>query len=274
MLLRNVLVVASIAALSACSSFDVVQPKDGAIVTLPATTKVVIDGNPSLSGVQVNVGNTSFSNQMSYVSGARSEGNLALPAGSHTIAVEGDVPCWYCTGQSFHHSVQRKVCVVAAGPLTGPTKTPRSNAAGNWSWATASDQKLVVVADTGTSKTRWNFRRLGGITASSGLIESAEFPCRCLRSMVAGQREPVGLAMCDVSDPLQEWQSLPPITSLGFPPGNFRFQNRGRGVSDACLTQGPAPDTLLIQKGCNDTPDQVWSIRDNTTGMPASSPWF
>src|SRR5678815_3538573 len=104
MLLKNALGLAAIASLAACSSFNVVQPQNGTIVTLPATAKVVIDGNPSLSGVKVTAGTTDYSNQFSYVTASRSEGNLNLPAGNHTIAVEGDVPCWYCSGQSFHHT--------------------------------------------------------------------------------------------------------------------------------------------------------------------------
>jgi hypothetical protein len=270
MFLRNALGLAAIAALTACSSFEVVQPKYGAIVTLPANTNVVINGNPSLSGVRVQVDGTDYSNQLMSVSAARSEGDLNLLAGYHSIEVEADVPCWYCSGQSFHHTAQRKICVVPPGPLLVPSKTPRDNAPGNLSWATASEEKVVLATDAGTPRTRWNFRRLGGIASSSGLVESIEFPCRCLRSMVDTQGAPVGLAMCDTSDPLQQWQAL---NVLAFPPGNFRFQNNGRGVSDACLTEGPAPDKLLIQRACNDTPDQVWSITDNTTGQSGGSPF-
>ena len=133
MLSRNALGLAAIAALAACSSFEVVQPKDGAIVTLPAKAKVDINGNPSLSGVRVKVDGTDFSNQVTSVSATRSEGDLNLPAGNHSVDVEADVPCWYCSGQSFHHTAQRKICVVPPGPLSAPSKTPHSNAAGNLS---------------------------------------------------------------------------------------------------------------------------------------------
>lgn len=273
MRLRNALGLAAIAALAACSSFDVVRPKDGTVVTLPATTNVTIDGSPRLSGVRLRVDGTDHSNQLTMNSSAtRSEGNLSLPAGNHSIEVEADVPCWYCTGQSFHHTAQRKICVASPGSPSAPSKTPRANAPGSLSWSTASDERVVVAAAGTTLNTRWNFRRLGGIASSTGLIESIQFPCRCLRSMEATQGAPVGLVMCDINDPLQQWQSLQ--ATGAYPSGNLRFQNNGRGLSDACLTEGPAPDKLLIQRACNDTPDQVWRITDNITGQSGVSPWF
>ncbi|MEP6609410.1 MAG: ricin-type beta-trefoil lectin domain protein [Burkholderiaceae bacterium] len=270
MLVRHACGLVVVAALTACSSFDVVQPKDGAIITLPARTKVAMQGNPGLSGVQVKVDGADVSNQMNYVASARSEGDLALLAGNHTINVQADVPCWYCSGQSYRPTEQRKICVIPPGPLTGPSKTARSNATGKLSWSTASSTSVVVGIDASTPKTRWNFRRLGGFASTTGLIESAEFPCRCLRSMAATQGEPIGLATCDDSDVLQQWQSLPEVT---FGPGNFRFQNNGRGISDACLTEGAAPDRILLQRACNTLSTQAWSIKDNTTGMVGGAPW-
>jgi len=268
MLLKHALGLLAIAVLTACSSFNVVQPQDGAIVTLPAATPVTIEGSPSLSGVQVSVNGTNVSNQITTVSNARSEGMLNLPAGQHTIDVQADVPCWYCAGQWFHHTAQRKICVVAPGPLTGPSKTPRSNAAGNMSWSTAGGSGVGVAADAGGPSTRWGFRRLGGIASNRGLIESVEFPCRCLRSMADAQNTPIGLARCDMADALQQWTSL---QAVGAAAGNFRFQNDGRGLSDACLTESSG---VLVQRACNDTPPQVWSIRDNVTNMTGGSPWF
>ena len=268
MLLKWTLGLVVIAALSACSSFNVSQPQDGAIIVAPATTKVTIEGDPRLSGVQVRLDGADVSNQITALSAGRSEGNLNIPIGRHTINVEADVPCWYCGGGWFHHTAQRNICVVAAGPLAGAFKTPRSNAAGNRSWSTGGGTGVSVAADTGTASTRWNFRRLGGIASSRGLIESVELPCRCLRSDAAAQNTPIGLAMCDQNDALQQWTSL---QGVGWGPGNLRFQNDGRGVSDACLTESGG---VLVQRSCNDTPEQVWVIRDNATGTTGSSPWF
>ena len=268
MLLKWTLGLVVIAALNACSSFNVSQPQDRTVIVAPATTKVTIEGNPRLSGVQVRVDGTDVSTQITAVSAARSEGDLNIPLGRHTIDVQADVPCWYCGGGWFQHTAQRNICVVAAGPLSGPFKTPRSNAAGNRSWSTAGGTGVSVAIDAGAASTRWNFRRLGGIGSNRGLIESVELPCRCLRSEAAAQNTPIGLAMCDQNDVLQQWTSL---QGVGWGPGNLRFQNDGRGVSDACLTESAG---VLVQRGCNDTPEQVWVVRDNATGTSVSSPWF
>lgn len=269
-MLPRIALLVVIAALTACSSFDVPQPKDGSVVTLPAKTKVAINGSPSLTRVQVKVDGTDYSNQLTLVSDAKSEGDFTLAAGRHNIDVDADVPCWYCSGRSFHHTAQRKVCVVPPGPLAAPSKTPRAQEPSHLSWATASDDKVVLAADAGTPKTRWRFLRLGGIASSVGTIESIEFPCRCLRSMVDTHDAPIGLAMCDPNDPLEQWQAL---KVMPFAANNFRVQNNGRGVSEACLTQGPAPDMLLIQRGCNDTPEQLWVFTDNTNGQSGVDPW-
>jgi hypothetical protein len=68
--------------------------------------------------------------------------------------------------------------------------------------------------------------------------------------------------MCDEHDATQQWQA---IQVQPFGTGNYRFQNFGRAASAACLTE--SPNSVLIQRACNDTPDQLWSIRDNTNGM-------
>jgi hypothetical protein len=78
------------------------------------------------------------------------------------------------------------------------------------------------------------------------------------------QETPIGLAICDANENTQKWQAIGP-----FPGSNaYRFQNVGRRISDACLTEGP--NNTLIQRACKDTPDQLWSIRDITTGLVGS----
>lgn len=271
MLLRIVLVLCVSVLVAACSSFNVPEPDDYAVVLAPSPIKFALVGNPSVSQVRALEGTTDYSGQLSYVSQTRAEANLTLPAGRHVLALSGDVPCWYCGGGTFHGTQQRTVCVVPQTPSAAPAMTPRSNAAGNLSWSAASLQSLVVATDSGMPATRWIFRRAGGFASDRGLIESARFPNACLRSVDAAQNAPVGLACCDTNDTLQLWQALP---APGWPAGNLRVQNTGRGVSDACLTEGPAPGKVLIQRGCNDTPEQVWTIRDNQTGQNTSSPFF
>ena len=51
------------------------------------------------------------------------------------------------------------------------------------------------------------------------------------------------------------------------------LQSTGRGYGSACPSEGPPPDRWLVHRDCNGTADQVWSIRDNTTGQTGGSPW-
>jgi hypothetical protein len=82
-----------------------------------------------------------------------------------------------------------------------------------------------------------------------------------MRSMADAQDTPIGLAVCDANDPLQQGQAL----QTGGGNGGFRFQNMGRGISNACLTEGS--NNVLVQRACQDKPGQLWSIKDNTTGQ-------
>lgn len=266
MSLRTMLGALSMLVLVGCSNFRVIEPEDGSVITQPAQTRISFEGNPRITGSRVTVDGNDYSGQGAYAADNRWQAALTLPLGTHTVAVEADVPCWYCSGQSFRHTAAHTICVVAPGQLGGLLKTPLAQADGA-TWASVSDRQIAIESDAGSPRTRWNFRRLGGFTSDRGLIESAAFPCRCLRSMEDRSGAPVGFWACNQADPLQQWQALP-VT-----PNRFRIQNLGRGVSDACLTEGPAPDRLLIQRNCNDTPDQVWSVRDNATGQPGS-PFF
>lgn len=263
--LRNarILILSSgaVAVLSACSSFSIDQPKDGAVVRLPANNvHVVVTGKPSMSGVSLMLDQTSITNQIHYVTDSSWEGDVAIPAGSHTITAAAKVPCWYCSPNPWQASSQIKVCSAAA---TWPAGTPTQTAFGmsnNLSWVKTSDSTIGVATDTGTSTSQWHLIRTGGISQSIGLIQSTENSCLCMRSIDDKQSTPIGLAICDSGDSTQVWQALP-IQNTG---GNFRLQNTGRGLSDACLTQANAQ---LIQKSCLDTGDQLWKIKDNSLGQ-------
>lgn len=185
-----------------------------------------------------------------------------LAPGRHTLAASADTLQWwflipYCGGGSD----TANFCVAAQTSLSTPSKTALANR-DNLSWTKTSDTTVGVAADAGTLMTRWNLIRLGGFASTTGLIQSTEHSCLCMRSVDDKQGTPIGLVMCDANDATQQWQALqvPP-----FGTGNYRFQNNGRGISDACLTEGP--NNVLIQRACNDTPDQLWSIRDNTNGL-------
>lgn len=266
--LRNVrvliLTAAAATVLSACVSFSISEPTDGAIVRLPAKTTVIVKASPSMSGVVVKADGTDVSNQINYVSDLQRQGDLSEAAGRHSITAEADVPCWYCYPRTWRASYQTNFCVAAENSLTTPSKTALAKG-DNLSWTKTSDTTLGVAADAGTLMTRWNLIRLGGFASSTGLIQSTENSCLCMRSMDNQQGTPIGLAICDPNDAPQQWQAL---QVAPFGNGNFRFQNNGRAISSACLTEGP--NNVLIQRSCIDRPDQLWSIRDNTNGQLGS----
>lgn len=266
-MLRAIVLVLSLCTLSACSNFRVIQPEEGTVFT-NARLPIQFEGNPSISNPRVMLGTTDLTTQGSYAGSNRWQADVPLPNGEHILSIETDVPCWYCSGQSFRHRATVAICGAPATASTALLKTPAAQGDGQ-SWASVDAKTIKIEADANNARTRWNFRRLGGITSSDGLIESAAFPCHCLRSMEATQGAAIGFSACNINDTLQRWQALE------MPPGSgrYRIQNRGRGVSDACLTEGPAPERLLVQRGCNDTPEQLWTVRNNSTGQNGS-PFF
>jgi hypothetical protein len=215
-----------------------------------------------MSGAVVKVDGNDVSNQINYVSDGQRSGDLNLPAGTHTATAQATVPCWYCSPQAWQASFQTNFCVAAATSL-GPLSKIALAKGDGLSWSKTSDTTVGVALDAGgTLMTRWNFIRLGGIASSIALIQSTENGCLCMRSMDAAQNAAIGLVICDGNDATQQWQAL---QVAPFGTGNFRVQNNGRGVSDACLTEGA--NGVLVQRACNDTPDQLWSFRDNATGV-------
>ena len=266
--MRQTIVAVCCLAFAGCSSFQVIEPADGAVITQPAATRITFEGKPQITHARVTDNTTDITAQGAMVGSDRWQANLNLPAGRHAIGIEADVPCSYCTGGSFKHTSVQNICVVAPRALTHVFKTPLAQG-DSQTWAAVDERTIAIEPDAPSPRQRWNFIRLGGFASSDGLIESAAFPCRCLRSMDDQQRTPIGFYACNANDTFQQWQALP------LPPGGsnrWRIQNRGRGVSSACLTEGPASDRRLIQKDCNDTPDQVWSVRDNGT-MQLGSPF-
>lgn len=257
-------IVAAAVMLSGCS-IAIKQPNDGAVIKLPTPVHVVVTANASMSNLRVNDvtpnGTINVTNQISYVSGEESSGNLNLLTGNHTISAEADVYCWYCTQQTSHSSDKKNICVaVETWPPSYPSYTAvgRSN---TLSWSKTSDTAVGVAADTGVPQSRWYLIRVGGLGQSIGRIQSTENSCLCMRSMDGKSGTPIGLAICDGSDQTQLWEAFEmPNTN-----GNSRFQNFGRSTSDACLTQDS--NGLLIQRPCLDTDDQLWKIRDKTANF-------
>ncbi len=262
--LRNVqaltLAVAAAAVLSGCS-FAIAEPKDGATVRLPAKTKVMVRAKPSMSNLVVMVTDQNkmtkdVSSQLVHVpaNGEQVEGDLILPAGTYSITATADIPpTWY----SPHHSDQAKFCVAAPWPSTSPTFTAFRKGSTAQSWNKMDDTTVVVDADTGTPQHRWNLERSSGSLTPIGIIRSTENTCLCMQSMDATSGTPIGLAICDPANPLQQWLAFQIST-------DYRFQNQGRNVNDnACLSEEAGK---LIQRGCDLKDEQLWRIRNNASG--------
>jgi hypothetical protein len=223
-----------------------------------------------MSNLVVKLNGTDVTSSMNATSGAVVNGSLSPPAGKvNVLTADGSVDCWYCSPktQQMHHQVT--FCAAPAAAVNSMTKTAFAKR-DNLTWSKTSDTSIGVGADGNTFMTKWNLLRLGGITSSIGLIASADDSCLCMKSMDDQQNSAIGLALCDANDATQQWQGLPtPNAGNGF----FRLQNNGRGISSACLTEGN--NNVLVQRDCNDTDDQVWKVKDLTTGTFATSnPFF
>lgn len=261
--------------LASCSSLTIRYPDDGAVIqstTTPLTVPVTVEGRPSLTGLTMQSGQTGTTDvtaQMNRTSQTQFDGRVSVVAGRNKLVATGTIPCWYCSGGATSFPVERNICVYA-GPLGTPEKTASAVAPGNLSWSLANRSTVVVAPDTGAPAVRWQFLRIGGIGSSGGQIRSVDTPCLCLRSMDPAQNAPVGLAICDSTDVLQQWVALP---ALGKPPTQLRIQNNGRGASDACLTQNGGSGTPLVHRACQDTPEQLWTVRDNASGRIETNPF-
>jgi hypothetical protein len=243
---------------SACSCYSLKSPKDGDVVKLPAKTMVVIDASPSMSALAVKLDGSDVTNQITWTA-PPGQGELAAPAGNHTLTADADLPCWYCSGQKSHYSAKANFCV--AGPWPSGTSTRTALARGdNKSWDKTSDATVGFATDAGQSRTQWNMVRVGGIGQSLGMIQSTENTCLCMASTDAQPNAPIGLAFCDPNNQLVLWESF----VIPNKSNHSRFQNVGRGISEACLTEGA--NGVLIQSGCNDTDQQLWRIRENPSG--------
>lgn len=249
--------------ISGCSSFTISKPKNGDIVRLPSKTTVIVEDSPMMSSLVVKADGTNVSSQINSVSDLKSQGDLSLPGGKHTVTAEADVSCWYCSNKIWQASSQTNFCVAAeTWPSTLTfTALARGN---NLSWAKTSDTTVSVATDTGTAVTRWNLVHAGGLGQGLGRIQSTENSCLCMQSIDAHPDAPIGLAICDSTNDLQLWQAF----KMPNKNDHYRFQNFGRDVSSACLTEGP--NGVLIQRACLDTDVQLWRIRNNMSGLLVS----
>lgn len=264
--------------LASCSSLSVRSPSDKAVIlstTSPPTVPVVVEGLPSLTTLTMKsgrTGSTDVTGQMSRTSTTRSEGQVAVDPGSNKLVAEANVPCWWCSGGSTTITAERNICVYS-GPLSIPGATVRSVAPGALTWSLGS--AAVVTANSAGAVAgpaqRWVFRQIGRLLSNGGQIYAAANPCLCMQVMETRNETPIGMVKCDESDLRQLWTAFrAPVP--GAPPEHLRIQSNALG-SNACLTQAGGPGTLVVQRDCNDTPEQLWIVRDNASGQDQTFPF-
>jgi len=250
--------------LSGCSTFSLSEPSEGADVRSPST--VTVQASPSMSGLVVKVDGTDVSNQIlpavdqnGKVSDQKSQGNLTLPLGLHTITAEADVPCWYCDHPTYHRTDEHTFCV--GTQVLGPDNRIATAESGEGSWFKDSTRNVGVRTDNGTPAFRWNLIRFPGVLSGWGFIQSADDSCLCMCATNGADGPPIRLVLCDLTgnDHTQVWQAF--LVS----PGVYRFDNQANNVS---LTVGK--NGALVQGWNHDAPNQHWKITDNT-GQPADA---
>ena len=152
-MLKAIVSAVGVYALSGCVNFDVMQPRDGAVFVQPATVPVQFEGTPRIANSQVTAGANTVNG--TYVGTNRWQGNATLPPGTHNIAIEADIPCWYCSGQSYKGRATHTVCVAAPGSLSTPLKTPLA-LGDSQTWASQSATRITIEPDAQNPRTRWN----------------------------------------------------------------------------------------------------------------------
>ena len=157
---------------------------------------------------------------------------------------------------------------IVAPNLADVSKTTFSKDANN-SWASVGGTVLSVATDSGSSTTRWKLYNPAGAANSIGVIESIEFPGKCLRSPDGNNNSQIVLATCDPNDHNQQWNGLAMQVSGG--KAFYSFVNNG--VQKA-LTEGPSGQ--VIQTDFNNLDKQLWAVRKNSTNafVVDTNPWF
>lgn len=149
---------------------------------------------------------------------------------------------------------------VAPRPNPGdPSKTTFSKS-GNKSWASTGGASVSHTTDSGSTTTRWLFRRLAGFASSTGVIESVEFSGKCLRSPNTSSNAQAVLAACNTADLNQRWTGLRQrtVSNTAF----YSFVNEG---VQKCLTEGS--NSQVTQTDYNGFDNQLWAVRKNSTGQ-------
>jgi hypothetical protein len=262
-------VAAATTLLSACASISVQEPAEDAVVVLPfgtTTTRVVVVGNSSYTGLRVTADGNDVSSQMVYQGAGsnRDVGNLNLARGLHNVEASADVPCWYCAGQKTRSTDRTSFCV-----LTGGTTKTTFAQTDNQSWTSTGGVNVSHSQESGKCPTRWWFNAAAtGIGTSVGTIQSAEFPGQCLRSPDDAQNSLIVFAPCNNADLRQRWNGARAQLTGG--KGFYSFENQAPTNPSRCLTRNSSGQ--LIQTVCNQTSAQLWAVRHNDLNQFESGP--
>jgi PKD repeat protein len=195
--------------------------------------------------------------------------NGATP--THTYSTGGIFTITLTVNDGHTDNKASTTATIQSPPGTPVTKTTFAKS-DNKSWASTGGANVSSATDSNTSTTSWKFTRLGGIGSSVGMIESIEFPGKCLRSPNLSSNSQIELAACDSTDTSQRW--------FGFKaqvPGNqafYVFQTTYPNASQKCLTEGS--NSQVIQTDYNQFDTQHWSVLNKNTFAfdTGADPWF
>jgi hypothetical protein len=278
-----VLAVAAALVVSGCATIKITAPAADSVVMLPsntAPTPVSLTSSSNIANLVVTADGNNVTNQVTYSSATGDyTGAFGLtPSQWHTVVASGDVYCSYCTGQQYHATATTNFCVAAPpNPAEPPLKIAFAQG-DNQSWAPSGAHAAAVAMDTGATATRWRLRPIGtGLYVAYATLQSAQFPCSCLRSVDNANGTAIQLAACDASDQRQQWLGEQEQMSSG--KGFYRLTNRAvadSGANWGCIAEGSGGS--LVQSNCSDSADRLWAIFDTSlnsfvAGSPGGTPW-
>ena len=269
-------VTALMAVLSGCTSFQILSPAQNAIIGGPTTT-VEVDANPEMSQLSVSLDQTDITSKM-YSQPTVSTGQVNVTPGPHTLAATAIVGINdpYTWPTPFHATDSKQFCSTQPRPAAS-TVTPFTFA-GSDTWVNGSSGVSLGPDRTDGSTRWWLGNALPNSTQNhSGQIKWGGAPdCKCISSDGVLHGAPP-MSSCDPtiganlnptdSQKLQLWDSI-----FAKSMGNVKFYFFGNLNTNLCLSEKAGQ---LTQENCDSTftdTNQLWRLRDNSTGMLSNNP--
>ncbi len=270
---------ALISLLSACSSFQIIQPTQDAITGIPTTVHVT--ANPQMSQLSVRMDQTDITNKIATTT-TDGVGQVNVTPGRHTVTAAAMVGSNdpYSWPQPTYTTDSKQFCASQPRPAA-KTVTPLAFADGK-TWVNgASGVSLGPDASDGSA--RWWLANAipNGYANHNGQIKWGGGPdCRCISSDGVLHGAPpisdcdstiVGNTNPNSTQTKQLWDS-----QLAKSVGNKTFYYFANLYTNLCLSEHSGQ---LTQENCDSTfadTSQLWSLRDNGSGMLSSAPnpWF